>query len=184
MVQFIHTMLKRSGFRKKTLDEVIAQQAKKKRTTSLVVRHRASKKVKKTPVKQLKTKLWELCKQIVRLQHINKDGTWNCYTCGKLIDEPAKAQTGHFLASSVCGAYLRYDLRNLRIQDYYCNINLGGNGATYYKNLVEREGQEYVNQIFKDKNIIIKADELWYKAKIAEYEILLQELRESNSPNI
>jgi len=176
--------MKRSGFRKKTLDEVITKQAIKKAKTGQILRHRASKKVKKTPLKQLKNKLWELCKQIVRLLYINKDGTWNCYTCGKIIDEPSKAQTGHFLASSVCGAYLRHDLRNLRIQDYYCNINLGGNGATFYKNLVEREGQEYVNQIFKDKNIIIKADEFWYKAKIAEYEILLQELRESNSSNI
>lgn len=135
------------------------------------------KKPKKNPTKALKTKLWELCKQIIRLKYINPNGTWNCYTCGKLIDEPAKAQTGHFLASSVCGAYLRYDLRNLRIQDYYCNINLGGNGATFYKNLVEREGQEYVDQIFKDKQKTIKADEWWYQEKIKEYEDLLRVLQ-------
>lgn len=137
----------------------------------------AIKKPKKNPIKALKTKLWELCKQITRLKYINPNGTWHCYTCGKLIDEPAKAQTGHFLASSVCGAYLRYDLRNLRIQDYYCNINLGGNGATFYKNLVEREGQEYVDQIFKDKQKTIKADEWWYQEKIKEYEDLLRVLK-------
>lgn len=168
--------MKRGTFRKKTLNE-IAQQAKKKRTTGLIRGHRAIKKPKKTPIKTLKNKLWELCKQIIRLKYINPNGTWYCYTCGKLIDEPAKAQTGHFLASSVCGAYLRYDLRNLRIQDYYCNINLGGNGATFYKNLVEREGQEYVDQIFKDKQKTIKADEWWYEGKIKEYEDLLRMLQ-------
>lgn len=135
------------------------------------------KKKKKVSVSTLKKKLWELCKQIIRLTYANKDGSWNCYTCGRRIDTPANAQTGHFLASSVCGAYLRHDLRNLRIQDYYCNINLGGNGATFYKLMVEREGQEYVDQIFKDKQKIIKADEIWYSDKISEYEKILAELR-------
>lgn len=142
-----------------------------------ILRSSGIKKTKKNSLKALKTKLWELCKQITRLKYKNPNGTWHCYTCGKLIDEPAKAQTGHFLASSVCGAYLRYDLRNLRIQDYYCNINCGGNGATFYKNLVDREGQKYVDQIFKDKQKIIKADEFWYQEKIKEYEEVLRMLQ-------
>ncbi len=107
-------------------------------------------------VSKLSKLVWELCKQIVRKRYQNKDGTWNCYTCGRLIDEPAKAQTGHFIASGACGAFLRHDLRNLRIQDYYCNINLGGNGAQFYKNMVEEVGQEAVDQLFRDKNKIVK----------------------------
>lgn len=126
--------------------------------------------MKKKSIKSLKTKLWELCKQIIRQRYQNKDGTWNCYTCGRRIDEPAKAQTGHFIPSGSCGAFLRYDLRNLRIQDYYCNINLGGNGAEFYKKLVEENGQEYVDQLFRDKQKIVKADIIWFADKIAEYE--------------
>lgn len=113
---------------------------------------------KQTP-KQIKTKLWEECKRIVRATYIKKNGTWDCFTCGRLIDEPHKAQTGHFIASGACGAYLRYDLRNLRIQCYFCNINCGGAGALFYKNLVAEKGQEYVDQIFKDKNKIVKASD-------------------------
>ena len=48
-------------------------------------------------------------------------------------------------------------MRNLRWQCYYCNINLGGNGAVFYKNLVEKEGQKYVDELFKDKQKSIKA---------------------------
>ncbi len=115
--------------------------------------------MKKLTPKQVKTKLWEECKRITRERYKNKNGTWNCFTCGRLINEPAKAQTGHFIPSGSCGAFLRYDLRNLRIQDYYCNINLGGNGAEFYKRLVETEGQEYVDELFQDKNKIVKASD-------------------------
>lgn len=130
----------------------------------------------KPDVKKLKIKLWELCKQIVRKTYIKEDGTWDCFTCGKHIDIPAKAQTGHFIPSSTCGAYLRYDLRNLRVQCYNCNINGGGQGAMYYKNLVEEKGKKYVDKIFQDKNISIKADWVWFEAKISEYEDILKSL--------
>ncbi len=38
-----------------------------------------------------------------------------------------------------------------------CNVWLGGNGAMFYRNMVEREGQEYVDEIFRDKHKTIKA---------------------------
>lgn len=136
-------------------------------------RSKGSKCANKRPSSRLlKNKLWAECKRIIRSRYANPDGTWNCFTCGRHIDAPHKAQTGHFIASSICGANLRYDLRNLRIQDYFCNINLGGNGAEYYKRLVETEGQEYVDQLFADKNVTIKADTQWYLDKIEEYKKL------------
>lgn len=130
---------------------------------------------KKTPA-QLKKELWELCKQIIRKRYQNPDDTWNCFTCGRLIDEPSKAQTGHFIPSAAGGAFLRYDLRQLRIQDYFCNINLGGNGSAFYKNLVEEIGQEEVDQIFQDKQKIVKADVIFYSNKINEYKEILASL--------
>lgn len=130
----------------------------------------------KTPtVKTLKKKLWELCKQIIRKKYQKKSGTWCCFTCGRLIDEPAKAQTGHFIPSGSCGAYLRYDLRNLRIQDYYCNINLGGNGSEFYRKMVEEVGQKEVDKLFQDKNKVIKADIIFYANKISEYQKIYEE---------
>jgi hypothetical protein len=113
--------------------------------------------MKKLTIGKLGKKLWEHCKRLTREKYRNKDGTWNCYTCDRLIDEPSKAQTGHFIPSSICGYYLRYDLRNLRIQCYNCNINAGGNGAEYYIRMVKENGQKYVDQLFKDKQKTIKA---------------------------
>lgn len=112
---------------------------------------------KKLSPHQVVGKLWQECKRLVRARYMTIQGHWYCFTCGRLIDEPAKAQTGHFVPSGACGAFLRYDLRNLRIQCYHCNINLGGNGAIFYKKMVEENGQDYVDQIFKDRNIIVKS---------------------------
>lgn len=125
--------------------------------------------MKKKTVSQVKTKLWNECKRIIRVRYQREDGMWNCFTCDRLIDEPAKAQTGHFIPSGSCGAFLRYDLRNLRIQDYFCNINQGGAGADFYRKLVESEGQEYVDQLFRDKHKSIKADIWWYQDLLDRY---------------
>lgn len=92
--------------------------------------------------------IWELCKQITRKRYVREDGSWECYTCGSIIDEPKKAQTGHCINSDFGGLILRYDLRNLRIQDYYCNINLGSNGAVYLQNLINEIGQREVDELF------------------------------------
>lgn len=40
--------------------------------------------------------------------------------------------------------------------------------------MVEENGQEYVDEIFKDKQKSIKVDVLWYETKIAEYSLLLE----------
>ena len=128
--------------------------------------------MRKKTLAQVKIKIWEECKRIVRQRYKNDSGYWNCFTCDRVIDEPAKAQTGHFLPSSTCGAFLRYDLRNLRIQCYNCNINQGGAGAEFYRRLVQEKGQEYVDQLFRDKHNNIKADIIWAEKLLEEYKKL------------
>lgn len=61
------------------------------------------------------------------------------------------------------GAYLKYDLRLLRPQCYFCNINCGGNSAVFYRNMVEVEGQDYVDKIYNDKQITVKAMDHYVK---------------------
>jgi hypothetical protein len=130
---------------------------------------------KKTDLKKTQEKLWELCKAITRRKFALGRG-WQCYTCRKPIDEPAKAHTGHFIPSAACGAFLRYDLRNLRVQCYFCNINLGGNGTAFYRRLVEDEGQEYVDQLFRDKQKIVKADIWFYQNLVDEYQVIFDSM--------
>lgn len=120
---------------------------------------------KKTDIKKLKEKLWELCKQIVR----KRDGNV-CIICGKQGLEGSGWHTGHFIASSTCGAFLRYNLRNLHSSCYYCNINLGGNGALFLIALEDIYGRQFVDNILRDRNISTKADILFYEEEIRKLE--------------
>jgi len=136
----------------------------------------SSKKPKLKSPKALKAELWELCKQIVRKRYIQKDGTYECYTCSRRIDTPSKAHTGHCVPSAVGGALLRYDLRNLRVQDYYCNINLGGNGAIYVMKLRKELGAAEIDRMLALKNKSVKADVIFYMRLIEEYKEILSKL--------
>lgn len=160
--------MKRSVFKKKTLEQVIASRKKQ---------NKIPKKKKKSPIRGLKIKLWELCKEIIRLKYGN-----TCFTCGKTGLVGSGWHTGHFIASSVGGAYLRYNLNNLRPQCYYCNINLGGNGAMFYKKMVEEVGQDKVDQLFHAMIFEIKADEWFYRDMIQHHQDILHEL--SSIPNL
>lgn len=100
----------------------------------------------------IQRKLWEECKRLTRAKY-----GYVCYTCSKNLENGVQNHTGHFIPKSVSGAYLKYDLRNLRPQCYNCNINLGGNGAEFYRRLVENEGQGYVDELFRDKQKTVKA---------------------------
>jgi hypothetical protein len=140
--------------------------------TSTLKRATGKIRAKKTPEKKLREELWELCKKIIRTTYGN-----TCYTCEAPNLAGANWHTGHFIPRSVCGAYLRYDLRNLRPQCYRCNISLAGNGSSFYRNLVQNEGQAYVDQLFEDKKIIMKENKSWYVDKIAEYRQKVLELQ-------
>lgn len=126
---------------------------------------------KTTDTARLKKELWELCKKLTRLRYGNV-----CYTCDAYPLSGGNWHTAHFVASSVCGAFLRYDLRNLRPGCYRCNVSLAGNGAVYYRRMVEREGQAYVDQIFADKERVTKLTPEFLREKIAEYKAILTEL--------
>jgi hypothetical protein len=112
------------------------------------------KRRKKSPLKKQQEKLWELCKKYIRARYGNV-----CYTCGKANLEGANWHTGHFIPSGSCGVYLRYDPRNLRPQCYNCNINNGGSGAEFYREMLKNEGKRYVDQLFKDKQLVVKTSD-------------------------
>lgn len=125
----------------------------------------------KTTLTKLKKKLWEECKRIVRLRYVKHDGTWNCYTCGAHLTSPSQAQTGHFIHSSVCSVEMRYDLGNLRVQCYRCNINLSGNWIEYEKRLNIEMGVGYTERL-KSRNESTKGlmyREDWYEMYIRNY---------------
>lgn len=127
--------------------------------------------MKRTPLRKkgkqkisvIQRQLWELCKSIIRRKYGNV-----CYTCGAKGLNGANWHTGHLFPKAALGAYMKYDLRVLRPQCYHCNINLGGNGAIYYRKMLEEFGQAYMDQLERDKQISVKAMDHYLKL-IEEY---------------
>src|ERR1044071_1001870 len=113
-------------------------------------------KQKLKSIRQLKTQLWERCKQLVRERDKGV-----CQACGATGLEGSNAQTSHLIPSSVCGAFLRYDLRNLYLCCMRCNIHLGGNLAELYRAVLARRGQTFVDELYRDKRRITKLDRLF-----------------------
>ncbi len=124
----------------------------------------------KSEITKIQDDIWDLCKKIIRW----RDGS-SCRTCGKEGLSGSSWQTGHFIPKSVCGAYLKYDLRNLGIQCYHCNINLGGNGGAFYKALEEKFDKEWVDGLFIDKSRSTRALE-HYKRLLPLYQRIADNL--------
>ncbi len=123
----------------------------------------------------LQRKLWVYCKALTRKKYGNPDGTWNCYTCNKTITYGGDAHTSHLIPKAACGANLKYDLRNLRITCYHCNINLGGNGAEFLRKMIVREGQDYVDKLYDDKKVLTNAHQ-HYELLIEKYKLMMEDL--------
>lgn len=113
------------------------------------------KRKSKSPIRKIQDELWQECRRIIKERYA-RDGKYFCFTCDKEI-EGSNCQLGHFIPNSVGGALLRYNLDNLRLQCYYCNINLGGNGSEFYRRLVLEKGQEHVDKLFQLKGQTTKA---------------------------
>jgi len=130
--------------------------------------------MRKTPLKRksksenrkLQEELWQECRRISLIRYL-KGNKHYCFTCDKEV-ESSNRQLGHFIPNSVGGALLRYNLDNLRIQCYYCNINLGGNGSEFYRRLVKEKGQDFVDKLFQLKHQTVKADD-HYRQLLEEY---------------
>lgn len=122
----------------------------------------------------IQRKIWEYCKILIRSKYGNV-----CYTCGAKGLSGSNWQTGHCWAKATLGAYLKYDLRVLRPQCYHCNINCGGRGADFIENMRRIEGNEYVDQIIKDKQITVNAMDFYieieqkYKKMVDDIDITI-----------
>lgn len=130
-------------------------------------------KFKGKSISRLKKILWDLCKKLVRKTY-TKNGKLHCYTCGIVFEHIQDAHTGHFVASSISGIHLRFDLRNLRPQCYRCNINCSGNFPAFYENMCKEIGQTKTDELMQERYKTIKADRWYYISKIEEYTSLLE----------
>jgi len=127
-------------------------------------------KPKQASIGKIENKLWSLCKRLIRKLYGN-----TCYTCDKKGLTGVDWQTGHYIPRSVCGAYLKYDLRNLRPQCVRCNKWLGGNWVSFRERLILTEGEAYVSQLHEDKCQMVDAREHW-ESLVELYKLKAEEL--------
>jgi hypothetical protein len=123
------------------------------------------RKESKQPISKIQRQIWIEVKRIIRARYKHQ-----CYTCGRFI-AGINCQTGHLIAKASLGAYLKYDLRVLRLQCYHCNINCGGMGAVFIEKMRKREGDEYVDKILKDRQVTVKAYDHYIKI-LEEYKLI------------
>jgi len=131
---------------------------------------------KKSEITKIQEKLWNLCKQIIRLRYRNEDGTFTCYTCQRRLTALADCHTSHLWPKGSLGANLKYELKILRITCYNCNINLGGNGAVFYKRMVEENGQAYMDELEAMKGLTIPNRKAYYQSLIESYTTMLNQM--------
>ena len=98
----------------------------------------------KQTLKSIQKEIWQECRRITKVKEATK-----CFTCGADLTLKSK-QLGHFIPKAFCPMELKYDLRLLFPQCYFCNINLGGNGAVFYHNIECSLGLSYILEIFED----------------------------------
>ena len=158
------------------------RRARLKRASTGILGASRRKRRRKGELTKTKERVWELCKQIIRKQYGNSDGTWTCYTSGKPIILAKNVHTGHFIPSSLCSVELRYDLKNLRPQSYNDNINHSGNPHQFRRNLIANHGIAYVEEL-ETRNEATKGRTYplqWFLDKEIEYKNILKELQANN----
>jgi len=125
------------------------------------------KKKSKTPLAKAKTRLWKSLKVLLDI----RDGPV-CISCEAEGLMGANKHGGHFIPSSSCGGFLRYDLRNVFNQCATCNLFRNGAGAEYTLALQKKFGNKFVENILADKIMGIKLDVQYVDSLTSYYDSL------------
>lgn len=125
-------------------------------------------KKSKTPIAKAKAKLWKVLKQVIDI----RDGCV-CISCGAEGLSGHNKHGGHFIPSSSCGGFLRYDLRNVWVQCSTCNLFRNGAGAEYTRALEKKFSTKFVDKIIADKSVSIKLSIDYIESMTNYYESLL-----------
>lgn len=124
------------------------------------------KKQSKQSISLIQRKIWQEVKRIIRKKYPPV-----CYTCGRTGLSGSNWHSGHMWPKAALGAYLKYDLRIIRPQDYHCNINLGGNGAVFYRKMLDEIGSEAMQKLEEERQVSVKAMD-WYVNLLEQYKLL------------
>ena len=103
-------------------------------------------KTRKPTLSSLKKKLWSIIAPQIRERYGPR-----CYTCGG-----NGTQTGHMFPKGRAHAISAFMPANLKPQCFYCNVNLGGNGAEFAARYLAREGKDKFSMVAQSSSIAHK----------------------------
>lgn len=128
---------------------------------------------KRSSKKRAKDKAWKVMSLYVRLRYaVNEYST--CVTCGN-VAHYKKHQAGHYVPKAQ-GLAAYFEIDNVHVQCFRCNINLGSNGAEYTPFMISKYGQERVDEIRQLSGKVVKYTEIDYNDMIDKYNKLIEEL--------
>lgn len=121
--------------------------------------------IKVETISKAKKKLWTLFSKYIR-----ERDNYTCITCGKR-GEGSAIHAGHFITGATCPPELYFDERNVHAQCYRCNINLSGNWVVYEQAMIDKYGEDVVNELKlrRTQQMGQKKDLEWYLNKINDY---------------
>jgi len=125
-------------------------------------------------LKTLKKESARLFQLYVRLRDSDSNGFGNCCSCGKNVHYK-EADGGHFISRGyLCTLF---NERNVHLQCKRCNL-MGGNASGYALFMLDRYGQEVIEELNIEKNKPTKYSKAFYEMFIEEFKQKIKELEE------
>lgn len=123
------------------------------------------KKIKKKTLSKWKHELDAIFSRYIRLRDKGI-----CYTCG-LKKHYKEMQCGHFVPRQYLS--VRFSEINCNCQCYACNMLYNGQPSKYAVNLKKQYGENIIEELEAQRQVITKLDEIWYRQQIAYYSDLV-----------
>lgn len=150
----------------------------KKKEKEKVKKQKARTK-KQNSVTVLKTKLWKIVSEYIRLRDSDDDNFCLCVTCPPWTERrhyKDSIQAGHYIASWQ-SSFHRYNEKNIHSQCYGCNVGKWGNVLEYQKFMEKKYWKEYTDWLFESRNEMTLLGAMELKELIEQYQVKLSDVK-------
>lgn len=130
--------------------------------------------MKKKSKKNYKKELDEVFAEYIRLRDSNGD-TFRCISCGQ-VKPMSQCQCGHYISRAHMAT--RFDEKNCNGQCCGCNIFKSGNVVEYRFGLIDKYGEEVVNQLEAMRNDQRQIKDHEYKELIQYYKDKVKQMKD------
>jgi hypothetical protein len=127
----------------------------------------------KSKKKNYKKELDEVFAEYIRLRDSNGD-TFRCISCGQ-VKPMSQCQCGHYISRAHMAT--RFDENNCNGQCVSCNIFKSGNVVEYRFGLIDKYGEEVVNQLEAMRNDQRQIKDPEYKELIQYYKDKVKQMK-------